>query len=227
MVPKVDSFTACDSITIKYSYMNPYIITTNFGRFWTLVITMLMVVPLKASISSNGPEATWLVSSSGGKKVGFKVSSDSRGRLILSAREIAGQKLFLVALGKPAHEGKETSYSTTYKLKDGNSFSMRMDKGGRISCSWGDIRIGSVKYSTGTGNTPTAQNFWQWIGDLVGDIVDGIAAGIIYLQGGTVVMETSSGAEWSVNGGRSEIVRKPAGSFKLEPGMEEEGGIWY
>jgi len=83
-----------------------------------------------------------------------------------------------------------------------------------------------MDYRPGNDNENSAQDFWSWIGDKVNDIASGIAATWLYMRGQIGEFDTSNGG-YIVMDGDTGSIDYQGGGFKLEPGMEEEGNVWY
>jgi len=82
-------------------------------------------------------------------------------------------------------------------------------------------KFGPLDYRPGKDNKNSAQNFWSWIGDKIRDIASGTTAAWCYLFG------RMNDWDFSSSSGLGLDPCFPGGGFKLEPGMEEEGNVWY
>jgi len=195
---------------------NKFLVTRrHFFQLGTVAIASPMLLAWTAK--SEGPSARCIISANG-KQVGVKVSEGSQGQLIVSAREMKGEKLFLISLGVPGGESSQKSHRTQIRFKDGSTETVRMDKNGRFSTSLKGVKLGPMNYVPGKDNENSAQDFFSWLADKISDVVSAVAAVGLFLTGkfdGSILTSTDT------------FLFDEGCFFKLEPGLEEEGNVWY
>lgn len=117
----------------------------------------------------------------------------------------------------------------TFKMKAGNKGRVTASAEKPVfSTSIKGIQFGKVKFhNSNNDDIPSAEGFWQDVGDAISDIASGISAGITWLVGGEVVLETSGGGYIKTGTTSSDGQRTIESGFKSEEGLEEENGVWY
>jgi hypothetical protein len=159
-----------------------------------------------------------------GKELGLKIWADVKGRFILTIRELKGDRLIAIPLGKRKGTISENEVSKRFNPGQVSPFKVTMTRNAKITCDMDNIQFTKLTSSRDEG--PSSEGFWSWLGDVVHDVVTGVAAAITWLTGSKAVLRLSGGGRIEIGPGRF-LYTPGGGGFMLEPGMEEDPTIWY
>jgi hypothetical protein len=172
--------------------------------------------------------------SHGDKSLGLKISENRKGQVIVTMRQLGGKRLLACNLGRPNAASSREEYSGAFKLKDGKTVQLKLSRKAGFSSNLKGVKFEGLNYRSDNddsgsnrpgNNRPSGEGFFNWLSNLVNDVLVVIGAGLAWLTGGSVFLHFSSGSTIFVNydGG----VEYEPSNFKLEPGMEENPLIWY
>jgi len=192
-----------------------------------------MATPMLMNFKGIGklkPNATFKLTHKNGRALGFKVSEDSKGRLILSMRELNGKKLLAIPLGYANQGEPQENYTHKLKTDSRELIELRIDPKGTLWSNVAHMDLGPIDFINGD-NKESSQGLFSFLGSVLSDIGSSIIAGIAWLTGGGAIVKFSWGGTLRIYPWTSQragdIVYSPNGGFKLEPGLEEDPTVWY